>query len=291
MRHRWIDEQAYADLVGLSESLPGPASSQVGSSIGHVSAAYRGGLAAWTGSTCLPPLLGRSSLMARVGWAARSASGCCMVSNSSPSRSWRRHGAHAVPRPGTGFHRGRGGADHPVQRPRLPRSRRSCREGLPGAMALPGWAADFDDLEIPRAGFARVGLAALTAFFLLLVRSSRLARPYSLAWRCARRRFLPFRRAGIRRGSRGAAAAARGVCNARLGSATMLFLPAMAPRRLFPDHCSPSQPTLAPSSARHRTGYGACAGPDRDFSSRRADPDGHVAFLGKFPETRPARRR
>ena len=28
--HRWIDEQAYADLVGLCQFLPGPASSQVG---------------------------------------------------------------------------------------------------------------------------------------------------------------------------------------------------------------------------------------------------------------------
>ena len=33
-RRRWLDEQAYADLVALCQFLPGPASSQVGFSIG-----------------------------------------------------------------------------------------------------------------------------------------------------------------------------------------------------------------------------------------------------------------
>ena len=41
----------YADLVGLCQFLPGPASSQVGFSIGLMRAGYRGGLAAWTGFT------------------------------------------------------------------------------------------------------------------------------------------------------------------------------------------------------------------------------------------------
>jgi chromate transporter len=56
VRRRWIDEQAYADLVGLCQFLPGPASSQVGFSIGLMRAGYRGGLAAWTGFT-LPSAL------------------------------------------------------------------------------------------------------------------------------------------------------------------------------------------------------------------------------------------
>jgi chromate transporter len=56
VRRRWIDEQAYADLVGLCQFLPGPASSQVGFSIGLMRAGYRGGLAAWTGFT-LPAAL------------------------------------------------------------------------------------------------------------------------------------------------------------------------------------------------------------------------------------------
>jgi len=51
VRRRWIDEQAYADLVGLCQFLPGPASSQVGFSLGLMRAGYRGGLAAWTGFT------------------------------------------------------------------------------------------------------------------------------------------------------------------------------------------------------------------------------------------------
>ncbi len=50
-RRRWLDEQCYADLVGLCQFLPGPASSQVGFSIGLMRAGYLGGLAAWTGFT------------------------------------------------------------------------------------------------------------------------------------------------------------------------------------------------------------------------------------------------
>lgn len=50
-RRRWIDEQSYADLVGLCQFLPGPASSQVGFSIGLIRGGYAGGLAAWTGFT------------------------------------------------------------------------------------------------------------------------------------------------------------------------------------------------------------------------------------------------
>jgi chromate transporter len=34
VRRQWLDEQAYADLVGLCQFLPGPASSQVGFFIG-----------------------------------------------------------------------------------------------------------------------------------------------------------------------------------------------------------------------------------------------------------------
>ncbi len=51
VRRKWIDEHAYADLVALCQFLPGPASSQVGFSIGLMRAGYLGGLAAWTGFT------------------------------------------------------------------------------------------------------------------------------------------------------------------------------------------------------------------------------------------------
>jgi chromate transporter len=50
-RRKWLDEQAYADLIALCQFLPGPASSQVGFSIGLMRAGYRGALAAWTGFT------------------------------------------------------------------------------------------------------------------------------------------------------------------------------------------------------------------------------------------------
>src|SRR5437879_3342325 len=51
VRRRWLDEPAYADLVGLCQFLPGPASSQVGFSIGLMRAGPLGGLAAWIGFT------------------------------------------------------------------------------------------------------------------------------------------------------------------------------------------------------------------------------------------------
>ena len=51
VRRRWLDEHAYADLVALCQFLPGPASSQVGFSIGLLRAGYLGAAAAWTGFT------------------------------------------------------------------------------------------------------------------------------------------------------------------------------------------------------------------------------------------------
>ncbi|HEY2678223.1 MAG TPA: chromate efflux transporter, partial [Steroidobacteraceae bacterium] len=51
VRRRWLDEAAYADLVGLCQFLPGPASSQVGFTIGLMRAGYLGALAAWIGFT------------------------------------------------------------------------------------------------------------------------------------------------------------------------------------------------------------------------------------------------
>lgn len=53
VRRKWIDEHAYADLVGLCQFLPGPASSQVGFSIGLMWAGYLGALVAWTGKLYL----------------------------------------------------------------------------------------------------------------------------------------------------------------------------------------------------------------------------------------------
>jgi chromate transporter len=51
LRRRWLDEHAYADLVGLCQFLPGPASSQAGFSIGLMRAGYLGAVAAWVGFT------------------------------------------------------------------------------------------------------------------------------------------------------------------------------------------------------------------------------------------------
>ncbi|MGI4746146.1 MAG: chromate efflux transporter, partial [Janthinobacterium lividum] len=51
IRRRWVGEADYADLVGLCQFLPGPASSQVGFAIGLLRAGPFGALAAWTAFT------------------------------------------------------------------------------------------------------------------------------------------------------------------------------------------------------------------------------------------------
>lgn len=50
-RRRWLDEATFADLVALSQFLPGPASSKLGISIGMLRAGPLGGFAAWLGFT------------------------------------------------------------------------------------------------------------------------------------------------------------------------------------------------------------------------------------------------
>lgn len=55
-KRKWMDEQSYADLVGLCQFLPGPASSQVGIGIGVMRAGLLGGIMAWIGFT-LPSVL------------------------------------------------------------------------------------------------------------------------------------------------------------------------------------------------------------------------------------------
>ncbi len=55
-RRRWVDEVTFADLVALSQFLPGPASSKLGIALGIIRAGLPGGLAAWLGFT-LPSAL------------------------------------------------------------------------------------------------------------------------------------------------------------------------------------------------------------------------------------------
>src|SRR5436305_3812060 len=51
LHRQWLDEQAYTELVGLCQFLPGPASSQVGFALGLSRRGLTGGLAAWLGFT------------------------------------------------------------------------------------------------------------------------------------------------------------------------------------------------------------------------------------------------
>ncbi|WP_335873004.1 chromate efflux transporter [Bacillus sp. 2205SS5-2] len=55
-RRNWLDEKSFADLIALCQFLPGPASSQVGISIGMVRGGILGGVISWLGFT-LPSVL------------------------------------------------------------------------------------------------------------------------------------------------------------------------------------------------------------------------------------------
>jgi chromate transporter len=58
LRRKWIDEAGYVDLVALCQFLPGPASSQVGFSLGVLrGGGILGGVAAWLGFTLPSALL------------------------------------------------------------------------------------------------------------------------------------------------------------------------------------------------------------------------------------------
>ena len=63
VKKQWVDPDTYADLIALANFLPGPASSQVGMSIGLLRGGFIGGLLAWLGFT-LPSAL----IMAFFAW-------------------------------------------------------------------------------------------------------------------------------------------------------------------------------------------------------------------------------
>ena len=50
-RRKWLSDEAYADIVALSQFVPGPASSQTGFAIGLLRGGLPGGIAAWLGFT------------------------------------------------------------------------------------------------------------------------------------------------------------------------------------------------------------------------------------------------
>jgi chromate transporter len=74
-RRRWLDDHEFGEYLALSQSLPGPASSQLGIAIGTTRAGALGGVASWLGFT-LPSavalialaLLTTSTDLAAAGW-------------------------------------------------------------------------------------------------------------------------------------------------------------------------------------------------------------------------------
>jgi chromate transporter len=73
-RRRWLDEQAFSELVAVTNLLPGPSSSQLGIAIGARHAGRLGGLAAWIGFT-LPSAVAMTLLALTVGAADVSGAG------------------------------------------------------------------------------------------------------------------------------------------------------------------------------------------------------------------------
>jgi chromate transporter len=65
VQRRWLDEHAYADLVALCQFLPGPASTQVGFSIGLMRSGYSEGLQHGSGSRFRQPSCSSSLPLAR----------------------------------------------------------------------------------------------------------------------------------------------------------------------------------------------------------------------------------
>jgi hypothetical protein len=74
---KWLDEKTYADLVALSQFLPGPASTKVGIAVGFFRAGYPGALIAWQASPCLRRLRWCCSPTASRRSAMRSAAAGC----------------------------------------------------------------------------------------------------------------------------------------------------------------------------------------------------------------------
>ena len=56
-RRKWCDEETFAEIVAIAQSMPGPASSQVGFALGLLRAGWMGGAAAWLGFTMPSALL------------------------------------------------------------------------------------------------------------------------------------------------------------------------------------------------------------------------------------------
>ena len=56
-RRGWVSDESFAEIVALTQSLPGPASSQTGYALGFIRAGWTGGVAAWLGFTLPSALL------------------------------------------------------------------------------------------------------------------------------------------------------------------------------------------------------------------------------------------
>ena len=261
VRRKWLDERTYGDLVALCQFLPGPASSQVGFSIGLLRAGYAGALAAWTGFT-LPSAIA----LVLFAYGASALSGPARRGSAAWAPPCRRrhrragcvgHGAIA----GAGPRRG-------LRSPSLRHSlfcsahrpwRKSARLRLAASPAFCCAATRRRRRRIrvmTSPVSRRAGILALVLFFLLLVglpalRS--LGAPQGVAV------FEAFYRSGalVFGGGHVVLPLCAMLLSGRAGSATMPFSPATARRKPCRDRCSRSALISALSSMRRRMAWPA----------------------------------
>ena len=289
VRRRWLDEQAFVDLVALCQFLPGPASSQVGFSIGLMRGGYLGGLAAWTGFT-LPSAI----ILVLFAYGAGALSG--------PIGSGLLHGlklvavaivAQAVWGMARTLCPDRERASIAVVAALIILFSTSSVAQI-GAIAIGGVAGLWlcRGAAAPPPGGHMIlpvsrtaGLVALACFLCVARRPADLTEPVAGAGGGLVRRILPFGRTGLWRRSRRPAAVTSGIRCAGLGQRQHV------PRRLWRGAGGSGAALHFCRLSRHRGQPFATwrswrsSWSDRYFSSRYIDPARHAAVLGQLPKT------
>jgi hypothetical protein len=146
VRRRWLDEQAYADLVGLVPARPRQQPGRIFDRphSGRLSWRPRGMDRLYVAVLHRPRAL--RLRRGRAWWSNWHRAATWPQARCRGDRRSSRlgHGAHTMPRPGAGFHCRRGGAAHPVQH-LVDRADRRYRVGRHrGVVALPGRATNID---------------------------------------------------------------------------------------------------------------------------------------------------
>jgi chromate transport protein ChrA len=143
VRRRWLDESAYADLVALCQFLPGPASSQVGFSLGVLRGnGLLGGFAAWFAFTMPSAVILFAFAMSAAAFTGPVAEGFLhglkLVAVAVVAQAIWGDVANPDARPGARRHRAGRDCDRRTVRWIVWADRSDRARGVRGALALPG---------------------------------------------------------------------------------------------------------------------------------------------------------